>query len=453
MKLLAIGYPLPHIDIDNYSPLTAPSFFDYDAVFVDPASFTRSAAQLLEEGHEFEAHDGRPVVNAPTTATAVSAADQLRRRADETRRLLEAGGVVIVAARPNATQAGVLGFEGCDRYSWLPAPEGMAWSAPYLRAAEGRTIRVVTDDHPAAPLMREHRRSLAYRATFDDRQAPVRQHARILATSGAAVPIAAEFSVLNGRVVFIPALPDETGTVRSDLAERLVNMAAQLTNDAVQPEAPYWSRGIPVPGLEQVEAELADAQAHLAESEARVAVSRERQDDLADHRRLLTDEGPALVRAVVRALALLEFAQTNQPGEPLAVESEGQLAYVECEGSRDEVVEWPYIRLQRRLEEWLLQHGDQLKGVVVVNGQRTLPPDERTKQFTDPLRNACDNYRYCLMTGETLFALVQRALGGAEPAVLTGMRRRILGAAGLLTTAVALGEADADKRADAGPIF
>jgi len=76
MKLLAIGYPLPNASIDNYNILTAPSFFDYDAVFIDPASITTTAAQLVEEGIEFEAFDGRPVVNAPSSAAAVSAAGE-----------------------------------------------------------------------------------------------------------------------------------------------------------------------------------------------------------------------------------------------------------------------------------------------------------------------------------------------------------------------------------------
>ncbi|MEX1103746.1 MAG: hypothetical protein WED87_05835, partial [Dehalococcoidia bacterium] len=101
MRILAVGFPLPHKDVDNYTPLTAPSYFDYDALFIDPASVTASAASLLAAEREFEAFDGRPVLNAPSSATTVSAADQLRRRLDETRRLLESGGTVALMGRPN----------------------------------------------------------------------------------------------------------------------------------------------------------------------------------------------------------------------------------------------------------------------------------------------------------------------------------------------------------------
>ena len=116
MRILSIGFPLPNMAVDNYNPLTAPSYNDYDALIVDPASVTKAAKDLAEEGTEFEAFDGRPIINAPTTASAVSAHDQFRRRADETRRLLDTGGLVVVFARPDAVQGGILGFEGLDRY-------------------------------------------------------------------------------------------------------------------------------------------------------------------------------------------------------------------------------------------------------------------------------------------------------------------------------------------------
>jgi hypothetical protein len=48
MRLLAIGFSLPSPDIDNYSVLTAPSYFDYDALLVDPESLTAIAASLSQ---------------------------------------------------------------------------------------------------------------------------------------------------------------------------------------------------------------------------------------------------------------------------------------------------------------------------------------------------------------------------------------------------------------------
>lgn len=451
MRLLVIGYALPDSAIDNYNVFSAPSYTDYDAVFVDPSSITAAVAQLLDDGRDFEAFDGRPVVNAATTASAVAAADQLRRRTDETARFLEAGGLVLVAARPNATRAGVVGFEGCDRYSWLPAPPGMSWGPPYLKPAEGRTIRVVADGHPLARLLRDQRPQLAYRAVFDDRQQAFRQHGKVIATGGAGLPIAAEFAVLGGRVVFVPAFPDEVGPLRSDIAAALATAARGMLGTRSPEPAPSWARSLGLPGLEQVEAELEEADAAATAAESQAHAVRERHDALAAHRRLVWEEGPGFVDAVAGALRLLGFVVERGEGDALTLEGEGVRALVACEGSRETVVEWPYVRLQRRLEQHLLATGEALKGAVVVNGQRAKAPEDRDQPFTTPLRIACENYRYALLSGETLFALVQRGLGGATEAELTGVRRRLLAASGLLETAAALGEVEEGR--DAGPIF
>jgi len=451
MRVLSIGYALPNVDIDNYNVLTAPSYFDYEALVIDPASITKVVGQVLDEGQLYEAHDGRPVVNAQSTASAVSIADQVRRRTGETQRLLEAGGTVIVMGRPNATVSGVVGFEGCDRYSWLPAPAGLSWGPPFLRAAEGRTLRIADEQHPLAPVLRNFRSEVAYRAVFDDRQAAVREFGRVFAMGGGRAATGMEFPVLSGRAIFIPALSETIGGIRSSIAEGLVNAAQRLVGAETGETPPGWVRGVALPGLEQIEAEMEEAESAANAARARLDAVRERHDELASHRRLLWSEGPALANATAEALRLFGFTVTTAPREPMLIEDEGRQAMVETEGSKDQVVEWPYVRLQRRLEEKLLKTGERPAGIVVVNGRRSEAPEARKEQYTEALRIACENYRYCLVTGETLFALVQRALGGADNAALTGIRRRLLSTHGLLTQEAALGDVSEGK--DAGPIF
>ncbi|MEO9254012.1 MAG: hypothetical protein ABI305_00600 [Tepidiformaceae bacterium] len=453
MRILVIGYALPDPEIDNYNPFTAPNYSDYDALVIDPLSITREARNLVEGTQEYIAFDERPVINGPTSATAVSGADQLKRRAAETRRLLEYGGTVIVFARPNEVEGGLFGFEGCDRYAWLPAPAGLSWGTPYLRAAEGKTVRIVAEDHPVAGLLREHRKDVSYRATFDDRQAELRAAGRVLAAGGSDVPIAMEFPMFGGRIVFLPAFGETFGNSRSTIASAIVDVLHRLDGSTAKTESPYWVRSIAVPGLEQAEAELETADAAAAEAAAHAATAKAQHDAIERHRRLLWEDGKPFEQAVVDGLRLLGFGLTGGGGGPLSLTSEGKEALLEVESSREQVVEWPYIRLQRRLEERLLKSSEQLKGVVVANGYRDKGLDTREEQFTSALRVACENYQYTLLSSETLFALVQRALGGADEAALTGMRRRIMGAAGVVSQDVALGQSEQTKNSDAGPIF
>jgi len=452
MRVLSIGFPLPNVAIDNYSALSAPSYSDYDVLIVDPASITRDVHDLLTDVRNFEAQDDRPVLNAPTTSTSVSATDQLRRRLDETTRLLENGGLVVVFGRPDATTAGLLGFEGCDRYHWLPAPAGLAWGPPFVRAAEGKTVRIVAEQHPFAEVLREHRKEAGYRAMFDDRQAAIRTHGRTIASGGSRVPIAMEFEVLGGRVTFIPVLSEATGTNRTALAQDIVDACRRLSGSDFLAEAPYWTRSVALPGLEQVEAELEEAETAANEATARLTAVRERQDELARHRRLLWEDGAPFAQAATEALRMLGFSVTSTSPDPLVVESDGVSAFVEIESSREQVVEWPYVRLQRRIEEHLLKTGSAPKGMVIANGFRMTEPEQRSEETSEPLRIACENYRFGLVTARDVFELVRRVLGGADEATLLGLRRRIMAGKGHLTLERLLGEVG-EETPDAGPIF
>ncbi|MXY87554.1 MAG: hypothetical protein F4Y92_01660, partial [Dehalococcoidia bacterium] len=200
MRILTIGYSLPNQVVDNHTVLNAPSLTDYDAAFIDPEAITGAVQQLLEGERPFNAQDGRPVVNGATTATQVSAAEQLLRRAEEAERLLEQGGTLFVVGRPNAVLPGVVGFEGFDRYSWLPAPKGGGWNPPHLRAAEGKNIRIADDQHPLSGVLREYRRHITYRAVLDPAVLTADREGHVIATGGANMPIAAEFDVLAGHV-------------------------------------------------------------------------------------------------------------------------------------------------------------------------------------------------------------------------------------------------------------
>lgn len=452
MRVLAIGYALPNVAVDNYNPLTAPSYNDYDVLYIDPASIDRTVREVLSGEKEYNAMDGRPVVNAPTSASTVSLADQLRRRMDETRRLLDDGGLVVVVGRPDGLQSGVLGFEGCDRYHWLPAPGGLSWGQPFLKPAEGKTVRIVAEDHPFSAVFREYRKDVAYRAVFDDRQQEIRKAGKTIATGGAGIPIAMEFQVLNGRVLFVPAMSETAGAGRTKSAQAIVDACRQLSGATFEEPAPYWTKGIAVPGLEQVEAELEEADSAAAAAASHAAAVRERHDSLARYRRLLWEDGQRFAHATTEALRMLGFTVASEPLEPLIVESDATKAFVELESTRAQVTEWPYIRLQRRLEEHMLKSGESLKGIVIANGLREKDPEQRTDELSEPLQIACENYRFSLLNSRTLFELIRRVLGGAEDSVLLGTRRRLMAGAGLMSLDQLMGEGAGEKK-DSGPIF
>ena len=66
-----------------------------------------------------------------------------------------------------------------------------------------------------------------------------------------------------------------------------------------------------------------------------------------------------------------------------------------------------------------------------------MAPQVRRKPYADTLANACANFGYALLTGETLFSLVrfaleQGALEDADPETLSSIRETILSSDGLV---------------------
>ena len=136
-RILSLGFPLPGVQVDNYTVLSAPSFFDYDALVIEPHAAGLLIEGVLDGTLSARTFSDRPVVLHPTAADDVALADVLRRRHDETRRLLDNGGVVVVFAHPAAMHQ-VPGAGSLDDYWWLPSSEGLDLKPPLF--VKGRAV-------------------------------------------------------------------------------------------------------------------------------------------------------------------------------------------------------------------------------------------------------------------------------------------------------------------------
>ena len=93
--------------------------------------------------------------------------------------------------------------------------------------------------------------------------------------------------------------------------------------------------------------------------------------------------------------------------------------------------------------------GERRKGVIVVNGERLTAPQAREKPYSDLLVNACTNFGYALLSGETLFTLVtyaleESALDDPDAGILAAIRDTILSSDGLVLVEEADEDADED---------
>jgi hypothetical protein len=411
MRLLVIGFPLPNPQIDNYSFLSAPSFFDYDAVVVEPASISKVIEEVLTRTEEHRTFAGEPVLNEPTGPFVVGLADHLQRRREETERLLAAGKLLVVFARPNVPHSHILGLPGYDRYAWLPAPPGVFYRPPQLMPADGRGVSLVDRTHPLAELIERFQNWFTYRAYFSERLPAFPEHGRVLMRSPGGAAIAVELRVGPGRIVFLPALEDvPPGDPRFELASQMVAAVKRARMGETEADAPRWVAGYTLPGLAELEAEEQAAREAVRQAQERLSRAQEQTADLAGLRRLLWAEGLAFEAAVREAFRRLQFLVDTDVDKPGVLYADGRTAFFETAADRETVGEDVYIRLQRRLERDLLTTAEPKKGIVVVNGKRRTHPDRRTEPYTQALRAACESNGYALITGPQLFELARRAM-------------------------------------------
>jgi hypothetical protein len=454
VRVLLLGFPLPNPSFDNYDFLQAPSFYDYDAVVIEPAQVSKVIEDVLTRAEDHTTFAGEPVLNEPPGPFVVGLAEHLQRRREETERLLAAGKLLIVFARPNVPHSHVLGLPGYDRYAWLPAPPGVIYRPPQLLPADGRGVTLEDASHPFSQLVDRFQNWFTYRAAFSERMPDFPTYGRVLMRSRGGVPVGVELAVGPGKILFLPALEDvPSGDMRFELANLLLDAVKRTIAGEDETDAPAWAAEYTLPGLDEAEAEIARAELAVREAQDRLIEVKSRNTDMGRFRRLLwaTSQG-ALDPAVRAAFREIGFSVEYDENRPMSMNRDGEWAFVEVEGSDEQVVEWPYLRLQRRLEKDLLATARVKKGVVVINGHARRAPEKRAQQASDALRVACENYRYALITGVQLFDLVRSAKQDPSDENLRALRQAVLTAEGALPGAEASPDESAVATADSAGV-
>ncbi|MCC6236929.1 MAG: hypothetical protein IT299_05060, partial [Dehalococcoidia bacterium] len=328
-RLLSIAHPLRHMRVDNHSVFNAPALFDYNTIVIDPGGVFEAVLDVLEARAPHATHSELPIANGESTATHTGLADALRRRQNEVVRALERGALIVVFAYPQATITEVSTFSGLDRYFFLPAPPGLGWDARLIQGGEGDTAAVTDHAHPFARVIDVLRQDLRYRAHFDDRTPGFAGNARVLARSAGGAPIAAEFTVGAGRIVFLPSPREVGGEIASNLALAILEASDAMLGRA-QGAPPAWLADVSVEGLPARDAAVAAARRDLETAERALAAAEAAQAELAVLRDVLWVERPrVLLDAALRCLALLGWESS---GDGRVHAPEGELL-VEVAGS------------------------------------------------------------------------------------------------------------------------
>ncbi|HZP57871.1 MAG TPA: hypothetical protein VFC53_10010 [Dehalococcoidia bacterium] len=416
-RILSLGFPLPGPHVDNYNFITAPSFFDYDALVIDPAALSR----LIEEacdGGDFATFDRREVRNGPVEPGEARLADVLLRRIDETRLALEAGAVIVVFAHPADTHERIDGAPPLDDYYWLPRDPAITLAPPQLVPAAGTRVHVIDHGHPLAGFVESQRAALQYRARFDVAQIRGAGPRSVFATSEGGAAVALELPSAHGRVIFAPSLAQApSGDARYAMSDALQAGIRRARGVLAEGRPPPWAARLAVPGLDAREADLAEAQAVAAAADAARDEAQAARDELARWRDLLWQEGLlGLYPVVLDAFRLLGFSAYDNDPNALEVRAGDASFLLEIEASEHAVGLEAHGRLRERIERAIERRGAAPRALLVVNGWRLHDPVDRPQQVTDAVRLAAETMGYCILPTSLLFEAVVARAGGDESA-------------------------------------
>ena len=421
-RILSLGFPLPGPQVDNYTFFSAPSFFDYDAIVVDPNALSLLIEGVIDGSIEATTFADASIRNAPATPTSASLCDVLLRRRDETQTLLANGGVVVCFAHPAATHRGIDGAGALDDYYWLPA-------APQLIASDGSQAHIVDFQHPLAAFVHGQLANLAYRAHCAEDAARACTFAR--SHGGAAIGV--ELPVESGCVIFVPALKaPPTGDARYTASDALQAGIRRALGVVAEGRPPGWMSAYPLPGISERAAALDGARQARDDAQKALDAAEASHDELARFQRLLWQEGAiGLDDVVIEALRLigLDVYATNRQEMELRVD--GATMLFEIEASEHPIALAAHHRLRQRIEQTIERRGEAPRGVLFVNGQRLESPSLREHEISDALRLAAETMRYCVAPTSSLYAAVAAQLRGDDAAV-AAYRRALVATDGAL---------------------
>lgn len=414
-RILAIGMPLPGPRVDNYSIINAPSFYDYEALVIEPDSQWRVVQSILDGASDAKTFTGDPVLAARNAAGDVSLDDVLAQRTEETRMLLDRGGLVVCFAQP--VRELELPGGASHSYGWLGGRPG-------LRAADGTQVHVVDAHHEFAPFVIEQAAQVSYRARAANGAR------KVFAQSVGGAAVAFELEDSSGRIVMLPALRAvPSGDARYAMSDVLQSCVRHALGAMAEGRPPWWVDAQALPGLPERAEGVERARGSLDEAQQAFEAASAAHDEIARYRRLLWQAGVSgLHDVVIDALRLVGYQV--YAGDPARIELRDgdDMIIVEIAADDGEVGMAVHYRLRERIEQAIAQRGAAPGAIAMINGHRLQPPDKRPAQASQPLLTAAETMRYGIATTCGLFAAVQAALAGdtgASAAYRARLRERI----------------------------
>ncbi len=413
-RILNFGVEATHPTISALNSFLDPtSISDFDAFVLDPQVLGAQVERLSVRG-------GPATFRARLEEHGHPIRETLLRQRSEVRALLEAkGGLVLSLLRPNdvmfhATGEGgaVLSFDKYCMLSGLIMNSGNRLPLTPIPGGQSSTITMAQGVKAVGlEFLRILRGQLVVHAHFPILATEFDQIGTALAIDSVGYPVAAEFAVGTGKVVFVP-VPTAASAERVGAA--IAQTVRTFFAGTAEIEEPDWAAWVSVPGADLHDNEISELRQQAEAVTSRIEALVEQRQQVLNHKRLLFAYGKAVLEPAVRsAFRILGFAVSEPdeyPGEwdvMLVDPTSRSTAICEVEGSENAIDSDKYRQLLDYIDAEA-QQGRIHKGLLVGNGFRltSLDSAERAAQFTENVVRGAIRIQFCLIPTTELFKAV-----------------------------------------------
>jgi len=432
-RVLSIDWHLTHPQVKEEDFFTAASFSSFDTVFIDPKSISdRWGYDVPPE------RDGvrRTYLERDRGFGRVLSRVFAKRRNEAADLLYKAGGIIVCRLRPRGEPIELVGPDGplerLDRYSFLPSLSlvdrqhqlTFPTNARFL-PRRGADVVLEEIDDPFADYLREFSGRIVYQAVYQDLlSTPPERFATVLARNRVGDIVALSLPFDEGRLVLLPPVE---GVSPGHEADVLMQAVEEATFRPAFSPVPDWLSGYSLPGEDALAGELESLIARRDRLAAKVEEVKGRLEEITKYKRILYTKGRfSLLPAVRDSFRALGFEVDDSPYDLLLRSTEGDAIGAVAAADGEAVGLSAYRRLLDWVDRARTAGTGPNKGILVVNGSRTLDPKRRKAQFTPEVLRGCTSQGFCLITTYTLYKLVQAALADRDENTLRAIRKGII---------------------------
>ena len=404
--------------LENGTFTEAKSFYEYDAVFVDPLKVDQLWSDYLELGPR----GSFSVAPQAREGLGLAVRNLFQAREEECRILLEGGGYLFCRLRRSGPPLLVQEKRSrrslyFDRYSWISGPDSvpLSWWFKFKRR-RGRRINLAPSR--LRPYLEGVKKDLHYRVVLEGNLREKLEDQGVslvpLAETLAGELIALEVNVENGSIFLLPP-PEEDkggGKEESDLLAKNLQSILQRAS-----EPPDWIQGLSLPGEETLERKLGELEERRERLSRKKAAMQERKKLYQELKRPLYAKNKSdLIRSVKPIFEQAGFELAERGNLHLLASLEGLRAgIVCCPLSENEEIREAYWKLNRGMEELRAEEGKGGEGLLLFGPSdlRPQPPKNPPALFSllpEGLLEGCHDHDLTVKSTYQLFTATRTAL-------------------------------------------